>query len=149
SRRPPARAQSRRKVTSKSLVYPHACGLISQLSGQFGRCAGPKSGGAIRALGRPCGANVDPHACGLIEFGRCAAPKSGAAIRALGRPGGAHAASHALTRGWVSTSGLTTNSGLRPFNASTMLASPVDAMLWKHSSVQHSECGVTITLSMV
>ena len=32
--------------------------------------------------------------------------------------------------------------------ASTMLASPVDAMLWKHSSVQHSECGVTITLSI-
>src|SRR5258707_193937 len=29
-----------------------------------------------------------------------------------------------------------------------MLVRPVDAMLWKHSSVQHSECGVTMTLSM-
>ena len=55
---------------------------------------------------------------------------------------------HARTRGCASTSGLTTNSGRRPASASTMLARPVEAMLWKHSSVQHSECGVTITLSI-
>ena len=38
-------------------MNPHACGL----SGQCGRCAAP-NGGLIRALGRPCGANMNPHA---------------------------------------------------------------------------------------
>src|SRR6266496_152280 len=42
---------------------------------------------------------------------------------------GPYVCSHARTRGCVSTSGFTTNSGLRPFSASTMLVSPVEAML--------------------
>src|SRR5258708_6885362 len=37
----------------RSWKYPHACGLI-----EFGRCAAPKSGGAIHALGRPCGVHI-------------------------------------------------------------------------------------------
>ena len=69
--------------------------------------------------------------------------------RAHGQPRDFSARSHARhPRMRRAPRGLTTNSGRRPASASTMLVRPVDAMLWKHSSVQHSECGVTITLSI-
>ena len=58
-------------------------------------------------------------------------------------------ASHARTRGW--SQHLAIDDELRhagPTAHRRCSSSPVVAMLWKHSSVQHSECGVTITLSI-
>src|SRR5439155_9779804 len=77
----------------RSCKDPHACGLI-----EFGRCAAPKSGGAIHALGRPCGVHVrTPTLAASLNSAAALPPKAGAQFTPWGGPAAFMSASASTT----------------------------------------------------